>query len=81
LNPSLVFNAIWNIVSRDTKEYTINQEREDILKTLQENKEGIKISEISIITGRKMQNLRQILYRMKKEGIVILTKDDKYIIR
>jgi hypothetical protein len=74
-------NAIWNIVSRDTKEYTINQEREDILKTLQENKEGIKISEISIITGRKMQNLRQILYRMKKEGIVILTKDDKYIIR
>ena len=81
MNPSLVFNAIWNIVSRDTKEYTINQEREDILKTLQENKEGIKISEISIITGRKMQNLRQILYRMKKEGIVILTKDDKYIIR
>jgi primase-polymerase (primpol)-like protein len=74
-------NATWNIVSRDTKEYSINQEREDILKALQENKEGIKIREISIITGRKEQNLRQILYRMKKEGIVILTKDDKYIVR
>ena len=72
--------AGWVLLGNATQ-YSINKEREDILKALRENKDGIKISEISIITGRKMQNLRQILYRMKNEGTVILTKDDKYIIR
>lgn len=73
--------AIWNIVNRDASEYSMNKERVDILQALKDKKDGIKISEISLITGRKTSNLRQILYRMKNDGSVILTKDDKYILR